>query len=642
MCGIAGILSLEPDRPAPALALGPMLASLVHRGPDDEGRHVDGPVAFGTRRLSIIDVEGGRQPLANEDGTVWAALNGEIYNYRELRLELESRGHRFRTHSDTETLVHLYEEHGDGLLDRLNGMYGLAVWDARRRRLLLARDRLGIKPLYYSITDRLLLFGSELKAILASGLVRTELDLAAARDYALLFYVPAPRSIVAGVLKLLPGHRLVAEAGRLDVRPYWSLPTGPTDTRPFPAQLEDFRGLFRDAVSSHLRSDVPYGAFLSGGVDSSAIVGTMAGIVGQPVKTFAIGFEGNRYYDELPYARAVATRFGTEHEEFVVKPEVFALLGEAVRFYDEPFADAAFLPSYVLSRLTRQKVKVVLTGDGGDELFAGYDRYRSEVLAEWAARIPALLRRGVLEPLLALYSGPADWRISDWVRLARKKLAAVSLPSDERYVRHFHTFEPALWDRLIGQPLRDLDVERADGRYRRLLAEAGDAGFLTQRMHLDLRTWLPDQMLTKVDRATMAHGLEARVPFLDHRVVEFAMRLPDQSKFTLRVLKRFLKEAFAGLLPASILHRRKHGFQVPLDEWLRGPLRDLARDVLSENALRAHGLFRPETVRSLLDGHESRQRNWSREIFGLMVFQMWYDFWLRSPAHSRPSSTHLQ
>jgi asparagine synthase (glutamine-hydrolysing) len=324
----------------------------------------------------------------------------------------------------------------------------------------------------------------------------------------------------------------------------------------------------------------------------------------------------------------VARLFSTEHEEFVVEPSVFSLLEEMMQFFDEPFADAALLPTYVLAGLSRKKVTVVLSGDGGDELFAGYDRYRSEVLAEWARRIPGALRSGVLAPLLKLYGGPADWRLSDLVRQARKKLDLVKLEPDERYVRHFEAFRPDVFAELQGERLRALPPHDLRERYRASFAEGRAAQFLNQRMHFDIRTWLPDQMLTKVDRATMAHGLEARVPFLDHRLVELAMTLPDEHKFTIRTLKRFLKTAFADRLPQELLHRRKHGFQVPVDEWLRGPLRDLARAELSPPALRAHGFFEPAPVQRMLDEHERRHRNWSKELFTLVVFQMWHRRWL--------------
>jgi asparagine synthase (glutamine-hydrolysing) len=611
-----------------------MLAALVHRGPDDEGTHADGPVAFGTRRLSIIDVEGGHQPLSNEDRTVWAALNGEIYNYRELRQELLSRGHRLRTGSDTETLVHLYEERGDALVDSLNGMFAFALWDAPRRRLLLARDRLGIKPLYWFSDGRTLVFGSELKALLASGLVPRELDTAAVRDFAQLSYVPAPRCILAGVRKLPPGHLLVAEAGRVDARRYWAPPAAAPSREDTATQLRRFSELFRDAVALQMRSDVPYGAFLSGGIDSSAIVGTMASLSPRPVQTFCIGFSGKglERYDERAHARVAARAFGTEHREHVVDAGAMDLLGDAARFFDEPFADPAFLPTLALSKLARRSVKVVLTGDGGDELFAGYGRYRSELLARQAEKVPGFIRDGVVAPLLGLLARGGRGSLRDWAAVARKRLRQVALPPEERYVSRFHRFSPALWERVRGERLRDSGPSEADTESRRILAEAGDCDFITRRTFLDVRTWLPDQMLTKVDRASMAYSLEARVPFLDHRIVELALSLPDEAKITILTLKRFLRLAFRDLLPPSLLRRPKHGFRVPLDEWLRGPLRERARDALSPAALGAHGLFDAQAVAELLRQHESGACDRSSEVFTLLVFQAWHDRWMRPGA----------
>ncbi|MGE0454718.1 MAG: asparagine synthase (glutamine-hydrolyzing) [Vicinamibacteria bacterium] len=628
MCGIAGMLSYDGPPPTQE-ALSRMLATLVHRGPDDEGQHVDGPVALGARRLSILDVEGGHQPISNEDGSVWAVQNGEIYNYRELREQLLSRGHRLRTTSDTETLVHLYEDAGDDFLAELRGMFALALWDARRRRLLLARDRLGIKPLYVHENAAGLVFGSELKALLASGRVPREIDPAAVRDYAQLLYVPAPAAIFRGVRKLRPGRLLVAEAGGSRERAYWALGGEPSDRAPLEDQLERFRDLFEESVALHMRSDVPYGAFLSGGIDSSAVVGTMARLQPAPVRTFSIGFRSGRF-DERHWARLVSRRFGTQHEEFVVEPDAFSLLGPLGESFDEPFADAAFLPTYVLSGLARRQVKVVLTGDGGDELFAGYDRHRFERWAELAARLPRLLRRGLLAPLLGALRLPADWRSADVLRLARRKLDLLEHPSDERYARNFLSWSPAEFRALAGPALRAAGDGELPRRFAGVMAEVPGADFIGRRLRLDTLTWLPDQMLTKVDRATMAQSLEARVPFLDQRLVEFAFALPEESKFAFATLKRFLKLAFAELLPAELLRRPKHGFEVPIDEWLRGPLRERLRDELQPARLARHGFFEPAFVGRLLAEHEQRRRNRSRELFLLLVFELWYSRWTAS------------
>jgi asparagine synthase (glutamine-hydrolysing) len=473
--------------------------------------------------------------------------------------------------------------------------------------------------------ERALVFGSELKALLASGLVERRLDPLAVRDYFRYLYVPAPRAIVAGVRKLEPGRLLVVEPGRVAERRYWQPSFEPPDRAPIEDQLHRFGALFEDAVALQMRSDVPYGAFLSGGIDSSAVVGTMARLAREPVKTFSIGFAASARYDELPFARLVASRFATEHQEFVVEPKLFDLLHELAHFFDEPFADAASLPTFVLSGLARQKVKVVLTGDGGDELFVGYDRYRSEVLAETAARLPRWIRRGVLGPLLAALPLPADWRLADVARLAEKKLALLDLPADRRYARHFSSWSEAELSRLLAEPLRGLPGTDFEERALATMRDAKGADFLNRRMAMDVATWLPDQMLTKVDRATMGKSLEARVPFLDHRLVEFAGRLPQESKFSLFALKRFLKLAFRELLPAEIRNRPKHGFEVPTDEWLRGPLKELLFDALSPARLARHGLVDSEFVAEIVREHVEKRRNRSRELYLLLVFELWYD-----------------
>jgi asparagine synthase (glutamine-hydrolysing) len=627
VCGICGVLA-RGERPVPAEpVLRGMLATLVHRGPDDEGLFTDGRVALGSRRLSVIDVEGGHQPLATPDGAVQVLLNGEIYNYRELRRELESQGARLRTRSDTETVAHLYQRRGLDFLAPLNGMFALAVWDARRRRLVLARDRLGIKPLYYWLDDAFVVFASEIKPLLASTLVPPVLDAEAARDYSLMLQVPAPRAILRGVRKLAAGHLLVVEGEAVTARAYWRPPAEAPRAGRLRDQADELRALFDDAVALQMRSDVPYGAFLSGGVDSGAIVAAMAVRSPTPVKTFSIGFPGHPRHDERAHARTVARRFGTEHHEVMFEPPVVGRLPEIVYYFDEPFADAAMLPTFTLAEFARRHVTVVLTGDGGDEIFAGYDRYRSEVLGRWAERLPAALRHAIVagaerHPLRA------DRPAAEWLRQAVRKLSGLDLPEDERYARHFQAFTPAGWREVAGEALRSLSPDQTTAEQRAIFSEAGAADFLGRRMYFDVRTSLPDQMLTKVDRATMAHGLEARVPFLDHRLVEFALRLPQEAKFRPWRLKHLPKVAFAGRLPRSLLHRRKHGFELPLDEWLRGPLRAFVRDTLTPAALAGHGVFDGRGVSALIDAHEARRRNCSREIFGILVFQLWWDRWL--------------
>jgi len=640
VCGICGALARGERRVPEEPVLRAMLATLAHRGPDDEGLFRDGRVALGSRRLSVIDVAGGHQPLATAGGAIQVLLNGEIYNYRELRAELEKDGAILRTQSDTETIGHLYERRGLDFLDALNGMFALAVWDGRRRRLVLARDRLGIKPLYYHLDDQFLVFASELKPLLVSTLVPGVLDLEAARDYSLLFEVPAPRAILKGVRKLPAGHLLVVDGTAVTERAYWTPPAEAPRPRRMEEQAEELRALFDDAVALQMRADVPYGAFLSGGVDSSAIVAAMAARGPGPVKTFSIGFPDHPRHDESAHAREVARRFGTEHHEVAFAAPTVERLPEMVYFFDEPFADAAFLPTFTLSELARRHVTVVLTGDGGDEIFAGYDRYRSEVLGRWASHVPRPVRHAVVRAVAALPLS-ADRPPADFLAQAARKLSLLDVAEDERYVRHFQAFSAEQWRAVAGPVLREARPEDTTADQLSVLGQAGGADFLGRRMYFDVRTSLPDQMLTKVDRATMAHGLEARVPFLDHRLVEFAMRLPQAAKFRPWRLKHLPKLAFADRLPRALLHRRKHGFQLPLDDWLRGSLRGFVRDALTPAALARHGVFDGGGVRALLDAHDARRRNHGRQIFGILVFQLWWERWLAGAARTVPADRGL-
>lgn len=577
MCGICGVLKFD-GRPDPA-TVARMTARLRHRGPDDEGAFADGDVALGHRRLSIIDVSAaGRQPLFNEDRTIAAIVNGEFYNHGELRDELEAKGHRFSSKTDSEVLVHLYEEEGVECVSRLWGMFALAVWDARNRRLLLARDRIGKKPLVYARVDGGLAFASELEALLEHpGIVR-EVDRTALHHYLTYQYVPSPWTMISGVHKLPPAHRLVCDRDGTRVEAYWrpDFSRKPSD----PAAFDD---LFRDAVKRRLMSDVPLGAFLSGGVDSSAVVATMSEF--GPVKTYSIGFE-EATHNELPFARLVAKRFGTDHHEEIVRPDAVEILPDLVRRYGEPFADPSAVPTYYVCRMARRHVTVVLNGDGGDETFGGYTRYaslRKRARIRWLARLlrrPRLSRDPRLQyvEIIGYFDNPGKREIySD----AMRSIAADS-------------------ERLL--------VSRFE--------EAGTDDLVDAAMYADTMTYLPDDLMVKVDIASMAHGLEARSPFLDHRVVEFAAGLPIEWKTS----KRLLKERFAGRLPPEVLSRPKMGFGVPLADWFRGPLRELARDHLS----RDRGYFRLEAVRGLLDDHVAGRADHGYRLWALVVLEAWH------------------
>ncbi len=602
-----------------------MARNTIHRGPDDEGRHVDGPLAMGMRRLSIIDLAGGHQPLSNEDGTLWLVANGEIYNFRELRQELEARGHRFATGSDCETLLHLYEEHGDAFLERVNGMFGFALWDAKRRRLLIGRDRLGIKPVYVRESGGRLLFASEAKAILAASGAAPALDPVAVRAYLSLGYVPAPLSIFAGIRKLPPATLLIAEAGCVEERRYWTLPREVDATRTEAQWIEAVRAQLEKSVAMQMVSDVPIGAFLSGGVDSSGVVGFMARHTSHPVKTYAIGFEGGNaesYYNELPYARQVAQRFGTEHHEIVVKPDVVGLLPRLLWHMDEPVADTAFVTTYLVSEFARRDVTVILSGVGGDELFGGYRRYLGSHYRARLDRVPAPLRRAAVALADRL---PADRHspVLDAMRLARGFLASADLPFDERYRSYMQVFPPDAAEALLLAPApREFDALGA------AFASATSADEVNRMLAVDAATQLPDDLLLLTDRMSMAVSLECRVPLLDHELVELAARIPERVKIRDGRLKHVMKEALADLLPRDILDRKKRGFGAPMGAWLKRELAPVMREALAPEALARRGLFRPGPVAELIAAHAAHREDGTDRLLALLNLELWARIYL--------------
>ena len=608
MCGICGIASAsEPVDPA---RLAAMNATLVHRGPDSEGSIVDGTVGLAARRLSIIDLETGDQPIANEDGSVHVVQNGEIYNYQELRAELEAAGHRFRTHGDTEVLVHLYEEAGDRFAARLRGMFAVAIWDARRRRLVLARDRFGIKPLYYREEGDGLSFASELRA-----LPRSEIDLDALECFLAFNSIPAPYSIFRGTRKLPPGHLLVWESGRgirlaRFARP---APAGELRREPGAVLAEELRARLRDSVRAHLVSDVPVGVLLSGGVDSAALAALAAAETGGRLRTFSIGFE-ERSFDELADARLVAQRYGTEHRELVLRPDAALLLPALADAFDEPFADSSALPTYLVSRLASEDVKVALSGEGGDELFGGYYTYVADRLAERVGGLARLAR-----PLVELLPSSAARASFDY--RAKRFVRAAHLPPLERHHAWKEIFSAAGRAELTGRrgAFDPVDVLRAR------FAETEGAALLARLQDVDLGLYLVDDLLVKTDRASMAHSLEARVPYLDPLVSGFALALPDDRKVRGFRKKVLLRSAVAPLLPERIVNGRKRGFSIPAAAWLRGELEPFARETLAASTLRRQGFFSPDAVGRILDDHVSGREDLSRQLWGLLAFTLWYE-----------------
>jgi asparagine synthase (glutamine-hydrolysing) len=610
VCGICGIASArgaaDPDRVAA------MSATLVHRGPDSFGEYVDGPVALAARRLSIIDLATGDQPIGNEDGTVHVVQNGEIYNYRELRLELERAGHRFRTSGDTEVILHLYEEHGDRFAERLRGMFAIAIWDARRRRVVLARDRFGIKPLYYRATPDALEFASELRA-----LPRGEVDLDALEAFLAFNSIPAPLTIFREIRKLSPGHLLVwEEAG--DVRTERFARPAPVavaeQRRDDEAELiEELRARIRDSVRAHLVSDVPVGVLLSGGIDSSLLAALAAEEGSEPLRTFSIGFE-ERSFDELADSRLVAERYGTRHRELVVRPDAALLLPALADAFDEPFADSSALPTYLVSRLASEDVKVALSGEGGDELFGGYYTYVADLLAARAGGL-ARLARPLVERLPS-----SDARASFDYR-AKRFVRAAHLPSLERHHGWKEIFSADARAELTTSRSAFDPVDLLRDRY----AETVGADELARLQDVDLGLYLVDDLLVKTDRASMAHSLEARVPYLDTVVTNLALALPTKHKVRGLRKKILLRRAAEPLLPRRIVYGKKRGFSIPAAAWLRGELEPFARETLAAERLERQGYFRPDAVRRLLDDHVSGREDLSRQLWGLLAFTLWHE-----------------
>ena len=616
MCGICGIVGLR-DSPVDRDALGAMNATLVHRGPDSEGVLVDGPVGLAMRRLSIIDLEGGEQPIANEDGTIHIVQNGEIYNYRELRADLERRGHRFSTHSDTEVMVHLYEEHGDDFPEHLRGMFAAAIWDTRRRRVVVARDRFGIKPLYWRAEGDTVSFASELKALAKQPGFSRDIDADALEAYLALNWVPTPLTIYREARKLPAGHRLVVEldSGEHRVERYARPAPATRDAlrdEGFDALAGQLRERLRDSVRAHLIADVPVGVLLSGGVDSSALAGLAAGEVTGRLQTFSIGFQ-EASFNELDRARLVARRYDTDHHELVVDPDAVDLLPKVVASFDEPFADSSALPTYLVSELAARDVKVVLAGEGGDELFAGYFTYTADRLAPRLGPVAAALK-----PLIdRLPSTSHAARLDD---KAKRFAAGATLPPLERHVA---------WSQVLSDDVR---AELLDGRrgtldpvdlYRARFAETAGAELITRLQDVDLGINLVDDQLVKTDRTSMAHSLEARVPFLDPAVADFALSTPAVHKLRGLQKKRLLRAAAAPLVPDQVLAARKQGFSIPAAAWLRGELAGFTRELLAPDRLRAQGFFRPEPVARLLDEHLDRRADRSRQLWSLLVFSLW-------------------
>jgi asparagine synthase (glutamine-hydrolysing) len=611
MCGIAGIVSLE-GRPVLEQEVRDMCMAIVHRGPDDDGFYFDAQAGLGMRRLSIIDLATGRQPARNEDGSVCVVFNGEIYNFRELRRELQLQGHVFTTRTDTEVIVHLYEEYGRDCVHHLRGMFGFALWDQRKRQLMVARDRLGIKPMYYAELNGRILFASELKSILQIPEIQRNLNWGSVAHLFTFLTTPPEESILEGVHKLEPGHILIASPGRPTViERYWDLQFEPDAGKPEEYFVERLRELLTESVRMHMVSDVPLGAFLSGGIDSSAIVATAASLSSAPVKTFSIGFNESDY-NELKHAGLVAMECGTDHHELTLGPDALDRMTDIAWHLDEPFGDSSAIPTYMVSQLAARSVKVVLSGDGGDELFAGYDRYVVEERERGARPLPAPMRR-----LLGAISRNMPERMR-----GRGFLHHQSLSGAERYFDAVTLFRRGDLRKLFHPDFAELLGAHEPWRAKAAAMESSDPRWLSDLQSLDLNNYLPLDILTKVDRMSMAHSIETRVPLLDHKLVEFAASIPPEMNLRNGVTKYVLKRAMKGILPEGIINRRKQGFAIPLGYWFRGKLGGYMRDLLLGDRGRSRAFFNSRYVENLIARHENGQQL-DLQLWTLISFELW-------------------
>jgi asparagine synthase (glutamine-hydrolysing) len=619
MCGIAGFIGQEAliDYHGRAAVLDRMCSVISHRGPDDQGTMLTNDVALGMRRLSIIDLSGGHQPMTTEDGGVTVVFNGEIYNYRQLCKELQGRGHRFHTRSDTESILYSYKEYGITCVEHLRGMFAFAIWDAPRRKLFIARDRVGEKPLYYSMTPQgTFVFGSELKSLLEYPGVGREINPESLDAYLTFGYVPDPLSIFKNIYKLPPGHHLTLVEGKIKIEEYWDFPYEPVrDHRSEDEYIEELRILLNESVRMRLVADVPLGAFLSGGIDSAAIVGLMSRNMSEPVKTFSIGFREDSY-DELKYARLAAKHFGTDHHELIVTPDVCHLIEDLAWQFDEPFADSSAIPTYMVSKLAREHVTVVLSGDGGDELFAGYTRYLVEQQRSGFGNLPGFVRKGMMQPLSRRLPHGA------W---GRNYLYNVALDPIERYIDSISIFTNLNKASLYTDDFRKTlgGFKPAATRYQDYAARVHTGAAIDPLLYLDSKTYLPGDILTKVDRMSMAVSLEARVPLLDHKLVEFVNRMPASMKMRGRETKHIFKRAVQGLVPDQILNRPKQGFGVPIATWINQELRERIHDTFGEARTRQRGYVSPHYVDVLLEEHERGRRDHSPALWTLLMFELW-------------------
>ncbi|MBL7196544.1 MAG: asparagine synthase (glutamine-hydrolyzing) [Candidatus Omnitrophica bacterium] len=623
MCGICGIIDYVAKKDINKQVLANMCAAIKHRGPDGEGIYIKRGVGLGHRRLKIIDLsEAGHQPMSNEDGKIWLVFNGEIYNYKDLRRELERKGHVFKSNTDCETLIHLYEEYQEDCVKFLHGMFAFAIWDDNRQNLLLARDRVGKKPLLYSSANGVFCFASEFCALLESGLIKKEINYNAVDYYLTFGYIPAPLTIYKGVFKLLPANILTLKEGKISTSQYWHLDYQKKITISEKEAQEEVLGRLREAVNIRLNSDVPLGAFLSGGIDSSTIVALMSELSSRKVKTFSIGFK-EKEYSELEYARNIAKKFNTEHYEFIVKPKALDILPLLVEKYGEPYADSSCIPTYYVAKTTRDYVTVALNGDGGDELFAGYERYQGMVAAEVYQRMPGLLKAlaGGLARCL-----PDSINPKNRLRNFKRFISAVNLKPAERYLRWLGIFESKFKnDRLYTENFKKNIINANSLDYLKPYFDRfGGLNIIEKVSMVDINTTLPNDYLVKVDIAGMANSLEGRSPFLDHKFMEFVVSLPAEYRMKRFIKKYILKKAISNLVPKENIYRRKMGFGVPVGEWLRDELKTFLFDTLLSKKAFKRGYFKAQAVKEMVNLHISKKKDYSFQLWSLLMLELWH------------------
>jgi len=629
MCGIVGFYYRDPARPVERSTIERMCRAIIHRGPDDEGMLLDGNLGMGMRRLSIIDVAGGHQPVFNEDGQVAVVFNGEIFNYPELRTDLEQRGHRFQTRCDTEALAHGYETWGDELPRRLNGMFAYSIWDARRRRLLIARDHIGVKPLYVYEDEEKIAWASEIKALLAAPSIEAELDERGLLDFLTFGYVPAPGSMFRRIRKLPAATQMVIDGRGLREETYWDVAFG-GEERDAASWCEELRSLLDDSVRRQLMSDVPLGAFLSGGIDSSAIVATMRRLGVGHIATYSIGFgKEDKFHNELDKARIVSRAMETDHHEIVVEPDATELMAPLIWHLDEPFTDTSFLVTYLVSKLARDTVTVILSGVGGDELFAGYRRYLGPQIERLYGWVPRGLHRRVIRPLVERLPVDRGSRCKALCRYARGFLSEMERPAAARYQGYVDIFDGAEHEGLLAADLAATRRQHAGEQVAQWYRTAPAHDALNRMLYADLKTSLSESLLAFTDKMSMAVSLEARVPLLDYRLVELAARIPPALKLApWGGMKRIFKAAVSDRLPKTILHRKKQGFGAPVGRWFRSSLRPMIDELLSHERIAQRGYFRPEAVRRLVDDHANQRADYSEHLLALLTFEIWHQTFL--------------